>query len=447
MSMRIALALAMAALGLVFGETTRAADRTPGVGHWEGVLEARNRSLPVRFDFGESGGHVSGRFSIDRWRVMDYPLEHLEMSGGRVAFHLGDNTLQGVVEGDVIRGTFKGGDGEGTFTVRRRVKPALPYREIPVTFHNGPVVLSGTLLAPATGGRHPAVVLLQGSGPEVRWGTNRYIADRFARAGVVALLYDKRGAGGSSGDWRSAGYEDLARDALAGVALLAARPDVDPRRIGLHGHSEGGMVAPLAATLAPEKVAFLIAEDTFVGEVKDQDIYRTNLEIQAEAFSEADKRKEQEMFHLFIAVLSGDRPYSDLEAVSAPVKDEAWFKDLNLPARTDPIWTTYRARAHFDTRTAWRKVRQPVLLVYGEHDQLVPVDESIRAIEGYLDASGTPYAALIAPLAEHNLTIKAAKGEPPFWWRQAPGVFDAVVAWAKACTAGGPCVARGRPGS
>jgi fermentation-respiration switch protein FrsA (DUF1100 family) len=129
------------------------------------------------------------------------------------------------------------------------------------------------------------------------------------------------------------------------------------------------------------------------------------------------------------------------------VKDEAWFKDLNLPARTDPIWTTYRARAHFDTRTAGRKVRQPVLLVYGEHDQLVPVDESIRAIEGYLDASGTPYAALIAPLAEHNLTIKAAKGEPPFWWRQAPGVFDAVVAWAKACTAGGPCVARGRPGS
>jgi pimeloyl-ACP methyl ester carboxylesterase len=442
MSLRIALALAMAALGLVLGRTAEAASPNPGFGHWEGALEGQNRSLPVRFDFGGPGGHASGRFSIDRWRVMDYPLDKVEIAGDRISFHLGDDVLQGVIQGDVIHGTFKGDDGEGTFTVRRAAKPALPYREIPVTFHNGAVVLSGTLLAPKTAGRHPAVVLLQGSGAEVRWGTNRYIADRFARAGVAALIYDKRGAGQSSGDWRTASYEDLARDALAGAALLAPRPDVDPRRIGLHGHSEGGMVAPLAATLAPDKIAFMVAEDTFLGEVKDQDIYRTKLEIEAESFSTADKRKEQDMFALFIEVLSGDRPYADLEAASAPVRDEAWFKDLNLPARTDPVWTTYRARAHFDTRPIWRKVRQPVLLVYGEHDQLVPVDESIRGIESYLDENGTPYAALIAPLAEHNLTIKAAKDEPPFWWRQAPGVFDAVVAWVKTCTNAGPCRVR-----
>lgn len=73
--------------------------------------------------------------------------------------------------------------------------------------------------------------------------TNRFIADRLARAVVVALIYDKRGSGGSGGsrgsggDWKTADYEDLARDALAGIALLTNRADVDPARIGLHGHS------------------------------------------------------------------------------------------------------------------------------------------------------------------------------------------------------------------
>jgi fermentation-respiration switch protein FrsA (DUF1100 family) len=88
-------------------------------------------------------------------------------------------------------------------------------------------------------------------------------------------------------------------------------------------------------------------------------------------------------------------------------------------------------------------VRQPVLLVYGEHDQLIPVDESLRRIEDLLDASATPYTALIAPRAEHNLTIKPQPGESFFWWRKAPGVIETVVAWVKSCTAAqGSCRTR-----
>jgi pimeloyl-ACP methyl ester carboxylesterase len=427
--------LAAGAMAAAFMPSATASP-SPGVaGHWEGVLEEHERALPISYDFREAPSGMTVAFTAPLWRVMDYPLGQTKTDGDRISFRMGDDAMTGVRSGEVMRGTFKGGDGEGTFTLRRVPKPPLPYREIPVTFRDGSVTLAGTLAMPVTPGRHPAVVLLQGSGPEVRWGTNRYIADQFARAGIAALAYDKRGAGQSTGDVHDGGYDTLARDALAGVALLAARPDIDPKRIGLHGHSEGGMVAPLAATLAPDQVAFLVAEDTYAGRVSDQDIYRTTNEIKAEDFSEADKAKELAMYTLFVQVLSGDRPYADLEAAGAPVKDQAWYKDLNLPPRSNAVWTWYPRRAHFDTRTAWAKVRQPTLLVYGEHDQLIPVDESLRRIENLLDASNTSYTALIAPRAEHNLTVKPQPGEDFFWWHQAPGVVETVVAWVKSCTA------------
>jgi len=409
-------------------------------GHWVGSLEQHGQKLAIAYDLQGDEAHASGRFSADTWRVMDYPLGKVAFNGDHVRFSMGGDALEGERKGDEIQGKFKGDDGEGSFTLRRKLKPALPYREFPVTWRNGSVTLFGTLAMPTTPGRHPAVVLLQGSGPESRWGTNRYIADRFARAGIAALAYDKRGSGQSTGDWRDGGYETLAGDAMGAVELLAARRDVDPRRIGLHGHSEGGMVAPLAATMAPARVAFLVAEDTYAGRVSEQDIYRTQNEVAGEDFSEADKVKELAMYRLFISVISGDRPYADLETASAAVRNDAWFKDLNLPPRSDPAWTWYPRRSHFDTRTVWAKIRQPVLLIYGEHDQLIPVDESMRRITDLLDASQTPYTALIAPRAEHNLTIKPQKAEAFFWWHKAPGVIETVVNWVKTCTgAGGPC--------
>jgi pimeloyl-ACP methyl ester carboxylesterase len=410
------------------------------VGHWQGELEQKGKALRISYDFSSAPTGVAVKFSAPAWSVMDYPLGPAKLDGDDISFEMGGNSLTGKRAGNLIRGAFKGDDGAGSFVLRRMPKPHLPYREIPVTFRNGSVTLAGTLAMPATSGRHPAVVLLQGSGPEVRWGTNRYIADQFARAGIAALAYDKRGSGQSTGDVHDGGYDTLASDALAGVRMLQKRADIDPARIGLHGHSEGGMVAPLAATLEPGRIAFIVAEDTYAGRVSDQDIYRTANEIKAENFGDADKAKQLAMYTLFIQVLSGDRPYADLEAAILPVKEEPWFKDLNLPARDNPVWTWYPRRAHFDTRSAWAKVRQPVLLIYGEHDELVPVDESLRRIEDLLDASKTPYTALIAPRAQHNLTIKPEGKDPFFWWHKAPGVIETVVEWVKACTArGGLC--------
>jgi hypothetical protein len=76
-----------------------------------------------------------------------------------------------------------------------------------------------------------------------------------------------------------------------------------------------------------------------------------------------------------------------------------------------------------------------VLLVYGEKDALVPVDSSIADIEGALDTSGAPYTAIIAPSAQHNLTVQPDPKGPFFWWHAAPGLIDMVVAWVSQTTA------------
>jgi fermentation-respiration switch protein FrsA (DUF1100 family) len=165
---------------------------------------------------------------------MDYPLDRIAIDAPHVAFTLGGSlAFDGALKGDMISGAFKNGDLSGTITLRRAPVPQLPYATTDVSFRNGGTVLKGTLCVPRASGHHPAAVLLQGSGPQSRWGTTRYVADRLARAGVVALTYDKRGSGESGGDWRTATYNDLANDALAGVALLAARSDVDRGHVGL----------------------------------------------------------------------------------------------------------------------------------------------------------------------------------------------------------------------
>jgi pimeloyl-ACP methyl ester carboxylesterase len=117
--------------------------------------------------------------------------------------------------------------------------------------------LTGTLIAPSVGGRHPAIVLVHGSGAENRaymlpWA--RFLI----RHGIAVLGYDKRGVGESTGDWNAATYEDLAGDAVAAVEYLKTRRDIDAAQIGLLGISQAGWIMPLAAVRSKD-VAFLIS--------------------------------------------------------------------------------------------------------------------------------------------------------------------------------------------
>ena len=138
-----------------------------------------------------------------------------------------------------------------------------PYAVSDVTFSNGAITIAGTLTVPKAGARVPAVVLISGSGAQDRDETVAgfkifaVLADHLTRQGVAVLRTDDRGVGGTTGSISDSTTADFASDALAAVAFLKTRPEIDPARIGLCGHSEGGLVAPMAAAKSKD-VAFIV---------------------------------------------------------------------------------------------------------------------------------------------------------------------------------------------
>jgi len=164
-----------------------------------------------------------------------------------------------------IDGHFRGPDGVGNLHLEPAPPEHLPYSVREVKFHHAAITLVGSLLVPRTPGKHVGVVLLHRSGPENRWDTPRFIAVRIARAGIVALIYDKRGSDSSTGSLDSFVYADLAGDAVAGVRFLALQSEVDSRRVGLLGHSEGGITGVVAAALAPRDSPSLLRKIRWQG--------------------------------------------------------------------------------------------------------------------------------------------------------------------------------------
>jgi uncharacterized protein len=412
-------------------------------GHWEGTMVRDGASLEVSFDFSTSGSQPKGTFTCVTQQAMDYPLNVVTISGDEVHFALGDSLVfDGKLTSDHIVGTFTDDGAGGKFTLHRSVPEVLPYDAVDVIFRNGAIALSGTLCVPRSPGRHAAVVILQGSGSESRWGTNRFIADQFARSDIAALVYDKRGSGESTGDWKASSYDDLANDALAGIDFLISRPGIDPGRIGLHGHSEGGIIAAILAVHAPSKIAFVVGEDTVAGLVRDQDFYRTSHEIQKVGFTDSQIKRALNLYKLMLDVACGTKPYHELETASQPFRDEEWYKWLAIPPKDSYLWTWYPKVGNLDTLVFWKQVRAPVLLVYGELDQLEPVDESLAKIEASLDIAHTPYTAIIVPNAQHNLTVQPKPSEPFFWWKSAPGIINLVIAWVHQATVSAPLESR-----
>src|SRR5207244_2077563 len=159
--------------------------------------------------------------------------------------------FDGVIRADTIEGSWREGTHNGRFELHAQAQSAKNHDEQEVVFSNNNVRLSGSILIPHVGGQHPAIVFIHGSGPESR-DASRFLAEVFVSRGIAALIYDKRGVGSSTGDWRDSSFDDLAKDALAAVEYLKNRPDINSSRIGLMSSSQGGWVAPITASLSAD---------------------------------------------------------------------------------------------------------------------------------------------------------------------------------------------------
>jgi dienelactone hydrolase len=301
----------------------------------------------------------------------------------------------------------------------RRAPRVRPYEQELVTFSSGDVRLEGVLTVPRGAGPHPALVLVNGSGPGTRWHYAVEI-DRFARGGLATLAFDKRGVGGSTGDWRRADFDDLAEDVLAGVRFLRRDRRVHADRVGLWGISQAGWVLPLAAARSAE-VAFIIPVSGAAVTPAEQELWRhrQNLEFLGVPgrFVEFERR----------AAAMGYDWQRRHQLGQMPIPN--FFADDNL-------------NIFHDAPAVLRRVRQPVLAVFGGRDTLTPPYESAalwaRALR---QRGGDDFSVRVFPRGNHGLQTGGATGsplelDPEVRW--VPGYFDTTLRWIRHHTGGPP---------
>jgi alpha-beta hydrolase superfamily lysophospholipase len=424
----MATGLAVLALACSAPRALPAADQGPA-GRWVGHWEREGSRLSVEMAFSLSGGAYAGSFSSAQLRVAEIPLSNIRWAGRRLEWDVvGDATtsrFSGVVEGDTLRGSYQEGTATGTFALERTraATGAAAGREI--TFNSGGVSLSGTVVVPEAEGPFPGVVFLHGSGAEGRWAT-RFLADAFARRGIAALSYDKRGVGKSKGDWRTADFAELVEDASSAVDALRAHPGVDPARVGLHGHSQGGTIAPWVA-VQNGHVAFVIASAGGALPTAETERYSIGNSLGVSAMDAEERRAAERFVHAIVATAYEGAPRSELDAVWKAVRDRPWA--FEPPPPSDPYWSFSRRIAGYDAASYWRQVGVPVLVVYGEADERVaPRPNAVRISEALLSGRGSRLEVMFFPAADHNYRLRA--DQPGFTWpRTVPGYPAELIGW------------------
>ena len=418
--------------------STSAEAQSDLAGHWSGVWIREGAALEVTFTIAGTPGEYHGSLSSDQLRVAGIPLREMRYDPPRVHFEIvGDVTtivFDGQLAGDTLAGTFKDGDAQGTFTVVRQNRSAgAALLEEEVTFRNAEVSLSGTLILPATAGPHPGIVFVHGSGAEGRWAS-RFLAMRFAQSGIAALIYDKRGVGGSTGDWRTASFEDLAEDVRAGVAMLRRHPKVDSLRVGIHGHSQGATIAPLIAG-GSRDVAFVIASAAAGLPMDEVEIYSLENSARVAALLPDEAAAARSYVRELVAVAYHGRHPGRLDSLAAQYHTRSWF--FAPPAKDHHYWTFSRRIVSFDPETHWANVRAPVLVLYGQQDARVPVEASINRITAALFSGGNAMMTVrVFSGADHSFRIHGE--ETGFTWPEnAPGYLDTLISWTRWVTAEG----------
>ena len=323
---------------------------------------------------------------------------------------------------------------------RERIATRAPdFREEPVSFVSADGTrLAGSLFLPARGRRHPAVVLVHGSGGQSRngfFGHIRFLAQAYARQGIAVLAYDKRGTGGSQGDWEQAGLATLADDAAAALRFLAARPDIRRRRLGLSGSSQAGWIVPMAASRYPAVRILQIRSGSAPMGVRESERRRLVRQMRIDGFGQADIDRAMRVRELMDEYAATGRGWDALAAAAAPVADTFWMRHYigGLPARDHGDWAWLREAFGYDVAGDLAGYRGHVQILLGGSDALI--DPALpEALARAALAGGRAREAEIEVVANatHNGLDGRTGGEREFpgLTRFVPGWFDRIVDWA-----------------
>ncbi len=426
-------------------------------GAWMGTLSAGAIQLRVVFKITNTTDGLTARMQSPDQSPMWIPASAVKRDGASLTIKVKSigATFEGKIAADLssIDGTFSQMGNDLPLLLKRvkdesslerprpqnPVKP-YPYREEDVTYTNraAGVTLAGTLTIPPGKGPFPAVLLIAGSGPHDRdesiMGHKPFLvlADHLTRRGIVVLRADKRGIGKSTGNYATSTTADFADDAQAGVDYLKTHPEVDPHRIGLIGHSEGGIIAPMVAA-RDRDVAFVVM---MAGSgVPGDQILEAQQRLIEEASSESkdkveqDAERERELAALVEKVQDPAALDKQLHTLLAGSMPEARIgAEVKL---VDSPW--FRYFLTYDPATALRKLTCPVLVLNGEKDLQVPPALNLPAIRKALDEAGNQRYE-IDELPGLNHLFQLAKTGLPTEYAQiditiAPVVLDKITNW------------------
>ncbi|MGY6650480.1 alpha/beta hydrolase family protein [Wenyingzhuangia sp. IMCC45574] len=251
------------------------------LGDWNGKVKKGNESVTFIFKIKQEKANYDATLDIPFYGISGIKATNTTYSNGKLMIENSSMGIQYVgifnKEKQLFEGTFKEGKLKFALNLAKGIvknenfrKPQdpikpYPYYEEEVLFENksAGVSIAGTLTLPSKKGKFPVVILISGSGPQDRneslMGHKPFLvlADHLTKQGIAVLRYDDRGVGKSTGNFEAATTEDFSKDVLSAISYLKTRKNIDSKKIGLIGHSEGGIIAPLAANNSKD-VAFIV---------------------------------------------------------------------------------------------------------------------------------------------------------------------------------------------
>ncbi len=382
-------------------------------GPWKGTLDLGVQKLRLVFNITETEGVYSATMDSPDQGVAGIPVSRASFTEGilKISDEAMGLAYEGGLADGIIKGTFRQSGlniplmlERGTFAEVKPVRPQMPgppypYNSEDVSFENmdAGITLSGTFTWPSTGKKFPAVILISGSGPQNRdeelMGHKPFlvIADHLTRNGIAVLRFDDRGTAASGGDYDSATIQDFATDASAAMDYLRSRSEVDRKKIGLLGHSEGGQIAFIVGA-GRKDVAFLV---TLAGPGVDggsllKEQRRIMMSLQG-ASPEAIQQNE-EIIGVMYGVLD-QFGYEDVEANIDLLVAEAMFlvpQDYPYPdiledalRRDFPRFSSpeLRSLTEYDPAADLAEIKVPILALNGDKDVQVPADMNLSGMK------------------------------------------------------------------
>lgn len=415
-------------------------------GEWSGEISIGGMSLGFGMRISELNGEFHSEMDIPDQKAMGIKLTSTKFENGRLTIESKEmgGLFFGNLSENMVSGTFTQSGIEMPFSMKRgryekkiSLRPQEPqepfnYEVREVFFENSTdkVTLAGTLTIPKGAGPFPAVVLVSGSGQQNRdseiMGHKPFfvIADYLTNNGIAVLRYDDRGAGKSTGDHTISTSKNFALDALAAVTCLRKTKGIDKKWIGIIGHSEGGLIAPMVAVNKKSKVTFLIllAGPAVSGAdilIEQQTLISRVNEESGESIVE--NRKMSEAIFQFIKVNEGS---SSLNAkLTSFSKEYIIENELQLPKSFSAeqmaqllanIYSTpwMQYFLNHDPEADLKRLKCPVLALNGAKDLQVPAQQNIQKFNQYAEESrNTSFETKVFPDLNH-LFQHAETGAP-----------------------------------